>query len=71
MSSRSAAIFRSKSIFSQIRTLQVSCRCLEYDNSNKSSDAKDKLAQLLQDIKNAKAKKDENEAPKGKLCWIK
>ena len=67
-STRVLGLRPTKILANSCRTLQVSCRRLENDSGNsinKETEAKDKLAQLLKDIREAKAKKTETEAVAG------
>ena len=64
-------IFRTKSIESSLskccsRSVHLSSRLSEKDGSEKEKVAKEKLNQLLKDIREAKSKRTENES-KGKI----
>jgi hypothetical protein len=49
-------VFRPKPFYRQSKSIQVSCRRLDNDSSNRENEAKDKLAKLLKEIKESKAK---------------
>ena len=56
-------------INSQSRSVHLSCRRLEKDNSEKEKEAREKLNQLLKDIKQSKDKKTDAEL-KGDQCLM-
>ena len=51
------------------RSVHLSCRLLEKDSSDKEKEAREKLNQLLKDIKDSKAKKTQDEL-KGKFVCL-